>query len=770
MDTFSEERVFGTTAGRRSILPITGHQLLRGSNCSLLSIGGVGRGAQVQRRTLQTSTSTLSADKSLLHWVSLHSMHSPRAYFTAVKLGTPRTIIEFLLVAGGIQDAKIERPKLAEGIETFDLRVPTSQWQRMSAQRFIDLVCLRKNRHNAKLFPVYETRNRLQRLFMAAWSSVTVPFVTDFGNYSRFDFAYSGGYRPAEYISELLIFRANITHISSQGLSKSFRLIALVESARFWTSLIICILLCLVFLEIYRSLRIHYMTKNGPEKVKKEEVRRPLLHLNFEGHDLEPNFGPSWPEADSDTFACHTSASLTEQLEKHVGDLNSPLTPTSDRATLQYKLTSEIGQGSYGIVYAAVQRGGGLLAVKVLPIYDSMQQEDIAIIARETKLMKSLPPHPNIVQYYGCNIFPEKAEIHIVMEFAEGGTLGALCRRQQLDISVIQKFTTQLLMGLSHLHAHQVSHCDVKADNILLSSRGTLKLADFGHARIFATHTVDNQLCSYNEKHTTNPFAKHAFGTLPWTAPELLVQWKGKDLLPCSELKAKNPSMVEYSHQTEFKAVVENAGLTPTNDFTTKSTQQDYVKDVNKNDYLSAKVDVWSVGCTVVEMLNSGEAPWPSTDSLSNFITMVTQSTGLPPTISSKSLPPILNNFLLKCFERDPERRPDVDDLLMDPFITKSERIESSHLEKYNIFQDLTVTQIRPESGSPQRSTNLPSIVEHTRHKKFERGSGSASKIHTNSQDSITHSSNHIVHTPTSSSLSDVQEYSATLDCTVYDL
>lgn len=79
------------------------------------------------------------------------------------------------------------------------------------------------------------------------------------------------------------------------------------------------------------------------------------------------------------------------------------------------------------------------------------------------------------------------------------------------------------------------------------------------------------------------------------------------------------------------------------------------------------KSDIWSIGCTVVEMI-TGKPPWPECNSMWAAVYKIAHSTGLPTEIP-KDLDPQLMNFLELCFERDPKERPTAEQLLRHPFL-----------------------------------------------------------------------------------------------------
>jgi serine/threonine protein kinase len=78
--------------------------------------------------------------------------------------------------------------------------------------------------------------------------------------------------------------------------------------------------------------------------------------------------------------------------------------------------------------------------------------------------------------------------------------------------------------------------------------------------------------------------------------------------------------------------------------------------------------DVWSVGCTVVEMLTKGEGPWPKFENLFQAVTTIVHHQGMPPNVPT-SLPEDLNNFLRCCFEYEPSKRPSAAELLKHAFL-----------------------------------------------------------------------------------------------------
>merc|ERR1711991_884688 len=81
------------------------------------------------------------------------------------------------------------------------------------------------------------------------------------------------------------------------------------------------------------------------------------------------------------------------------------------------------------------------------------------------------------------------------------------------------------------------------------------------------------------------------------------------------------------------------------------------------------KSDVWSVACTIVEMV-TGKPPWPECGSMWAAVYKIANSQGLPTEIP-KDLGDDMRDFLEKCFERDPDRRPAAAELLKHSWIAE---------------------------------------------------------------------------------------------------
>ena len=147
------------------------------------------------------------------------------------------------------------------------------------------------------------------------------------------------------------------------------------------------------------------------------------------------------------------------------------------------KVLYQIGAGSFARVFRAVHRDtGAILAVKVLRSRYANDAEKQAAFRHEGEMGRLLR-HPNIVAIE--DVGQEQGASYINMEFVEGQTLRELVRiRGALDLPRALDIIQQMLAGLEYAHRRGVTHRDMKASNVIVSSAGQAKLGDFGLAGV----------------------------------------------------------------------------------------------------------------------------------------------------------------------------------------------------------------------------------------------------------------------------------------------
>ncbi|XP_023333341.1 serine/threonine-protein kinase D1 isoform X3 [Eurytemora carolleeae] len=167
-----------------------------------------------------------------------------------------------------------------------------------------------------------------------------------------------------------------------------------------------------------------------------------------------------------------------------------------------------LGSGQFGIVYGGVHRmSGRSVAIKVI---DKMRfpTKQEAALKNEVSILQNIH-HPGVVNLEKMFETPER--IFVVMEKLKGDMLEMILssERARLSERTTKFLVTQILVALKHLHSKNIVHCDLKPENVLLSSDSDfpqVKLCDFGFARIIG------------EK----GFRKSVVGTPAYLAPEVL--------------------------------------------------------------------------------------------------------------------------------------------------------------------------------------------------------------------------------------------------------
>ncbi|KAL8769395.1 MAG: hypothetical protein Q9209_004623 [Squamulea sp. 1 TL-2023] len=171
----------------------------------------------------------------------------------------------------------------------------------------------------------------------------------------------------------------------------------------------------------------------------------------------------------------------------------------------QYEVLEELGSGSFGVVYKAIERASGdIVAIKQIDLESS--DDDIQDIQQEISVLSTC--HSPFVTQYKAS-FLRGHKLWIVMEYLGGGSCLDLLKAGSFNEGHISIICRELLLGLDYLHQEGKIHRDIKAANVLLCHSGRVKLADFG---------VATQLT--NIKSQRNTFV----GTPFWMAPEVIQQ------------------------------------------------------------------------------------------------------------------------------------------------------------------------------------------------------------------------------------------------------
>lgn len=143
-----------------------------------------------------------------------------------------------------------------------------------------------------------------------------------------------------------------------------------------------------------------------------------------------------------------------------------------------YKVEALLGAGGMGEVYRAEDtRLGRQVALKVLPPSMREDPERRSRLRREAQAAARLHS-PSIAATH--DIGESDGSLFIVMEYVEGETLSRRLERGPLDLPRAVRWTMQVADALDEAHALGILHRDIKSANLMITSRGRLKVLDFG--------------------------------------------------------------------------------------------------------------------------------------------------------------------------------------------------------------------------------------------------------------------------------------------------
>lgn len=172
----------------------------------------------------------------------------------------------------------------------------------------------------------------------------------------------------------------------------------------------------------------------------------------------------------------------------------------------KYEQLSLIGEGSYGIVmkYKHLPTNQIVAVKKFLETEEDATSRKVAI--REIRMLKRLK-HENLVTM--IEAFRYRKRFYIVFEYVEFTIMDELNGAHSgLGEDKCRERIYQILRAISYCHKNRIVHRDIKPENILVSSRGVVKVCDFGFSRILS---ISRELCT------------EYVATRWYRAPELLV-------------------------------------------------------------------------------------------------------------------------------------------------------------------------------------------------------------------------------------------------------
>jgi eukaryotic-like serine/threonine-protein kinase len=176
----------------------------------------------------------------------------------------------------------------------------------------------------------------------------------------------------------------------------------------------------------------------------------------------------------------------------------------------KYEIVKQIGTGGMGIVYSANLTENfesevftKRVALKTISPQLKLEPKNIKIFLTEIKTLAELE-HPNIARFLDIGT-SDKGKPFFVMEYVDGVSLIEHCNKNRFSIKERLIFFRQILDAISYSHGKGFIHCDIKPNNILVDSKGTPKVIDFGIASKYGSFIVGkNQTTFFQNAFTPN--------------------------------------------------------------------------------------------------------------------------------------------------------------------------------------------------------------------------------------------------------------------------
>ena len=170
----------------------------------------------------------------------------------------------------------------------------------------------------------------------------------------------------------------------------------------------------------------------------------------------------------------------------------------------RYEILDIIGAGGMAVVYKArCHRLNRLVAIKILKD-ENLEDEDFCRRFHSESQAVAMLNHPNIVSVYDVSNTEEQD--YIVMELIDGITLKQYMEKKgRLNWRETVHFATNIAKALEHAHSRGLVHRDIKPHNVMVLKNGSVKVADFGIARLMENEAT---------------MTKEALGSVHYISPE----------------------------------------------------------------------------------------------------------------------------------------------------------------------------------------------------------------------------------------------------------
>ncbi|XP_061531924.1 dual specificity mitogen-activated protein kinase kinase 1 [Phycodurus eques] len=325
---------------------------------------------------------------------------------------------------------------------------------------------------------------------------------------------------------------------------------------------------------------------------------------------------------------------LDEQQRKRLEAFLTQKQKVGELKDDDFEKICELGAGNGGVVFQVSHRPSGLIMARKL-IHLEIKPAIRNQIIRELQVLHECNS-PYIVGFYGA--FYSDGEISICMEHMDGGSLDqSLKKAGKIPEQILGKISIAVIKGLSYLREkHKIMHRDVKPSNILVNSRGEIKLCDFG---------VSGQLI--------DSMANSFVGTRSYMSPERL---QGTHYSVQSDIWSMGLSLVEMA--------IGRFPIPPPN---TKELEHIFGTQVGGGNSAESSPKAGPPG-RLGSSYGSDSRPPMAIFELLDYI--VNEP---PPKLPGMLFSSEFQDFVNKCLIKNPAERADLKQLMVHPFIRQSE-------------------------------------------------------------------------------------------------
>ena len=228
----------------------------------------------------------------------------------------------------------------------------------------------------------------------------------------------------------------------------------------------------------------------------------------------------------------------------------------------KFKIQQKLGQGSFGVVYKAIDTLGDVTRAIKLILSDRYSVTDR--LKKEYRILLQIPTHPNVVSVINADYLPGSGIPYIVFEYIDGIDVSEMVKEKAFAPTDGLRLVKEVASGLAHIHHYGAFHCDIKPSNLLWTDGGP-KIIDFNvSVQSNQTHSLGGGTRKYlppdlvtNRDPIDDDFIDRDLyalgltlyeaitGTYPWTTQEPPAGRLAKDPREYSNLGDLNPAFAE---------------------------------------------------------------------------------------------------------------------------------------------------------------------------------------------------------------------------------